>query len=41
MPAANETPIEELLLRDVKILFDENRRLKSIIEELQKQLNEK
>lgn len=38
---ANETPREELLMRDVKILFDENRRLKSIIEDLQKQLKEK
>jgi cell division septum initiation protein DivIVA len=40
MPA-NETPQEELLLRDVKILFDENRRLKKVIEELQEQLKEK
>lgn len=38
---ANETPREELLMMDVKILFDENRRLKSIIEDLQKQLKEK
>lgn len=38
---ANETPREELLMRDVKILFDENRRLKEIIKELELQLKEK
>lgn len=38
---ANETPQVELLYRDITILRDENRRLKSIIEELEKQLNEK
>jgi cell division septum initiation protein DivIVA len=38
---ANETSREELLMRDVKILFDENRRLKEIIKELERQLKEK
>lgn len=38
---ANETPQVELLYRDITILRDENRSLKRIIEELQKQLNEK
>lgn len=38
---ANETPQVELLYRDINILRDENRSLKSIIEELEKQLNEK
>jgi len=38
---ANETSREELLTRDVKILFDENRRLKEIIKELEQQLKQK
>jgi cell division septum initiation protein DivIVA len=38
---ANETSREELLMRDVKILFDENRRLKEIIKELEQKLKEK
>jgi cell division septum initiation protein DivIVA len=38
---ANETSREDLLMRDVKILFDENRRLKEIIKELEEQLKEK
>lgn len=38
---ANETPREELLLRDVTILFEENRRLKEIIVQLEEQLKEK
>lgn len=38
---ANETSREELLMRDVKILFDENRRLKEIIKELEQQLKQK
>jgi cell division septum initiation protein DivIVA len=38
---ANETSREDLLMRDVKILFDENRRLKEIIKELEQQLKGK
>ena len=38
---ANETSREELLTRDVKILFDENRRLKEIIKELEQKLKAK
>lgn len=38
---ANETSREELLTRDVKILFDENRRLKEIIKDLELQLKQK
>lgn len=38
---ANETSREELLMRDVKILFDENRKLKEIIKDLEQQLKQK